>query len=232
MIFPNNIKCIFCGDELNKDSLYSCCDNCNDNLPFISFSCSRCGLPITEEDSGGCPDCKINNYNFVSSKSVFIYEKEIVKIIYSFKYSGKKYLAKSLARFLVDLYSVSNLSVDYVTSVPMFYKKEKQRGYNQSKLLADEFSKITNIKFLPLCSKVKDIPSQTSLSYKDRKENVKGCFDFNKEYNKDIKNKNILIIDDLLTTGSTASELSKVLLEAGAKECYVLTLARAVVDKN
>jgi len=230
IIFPRDIKCIFCGEELSNRSYNSTCEICYSILPFIKKSCPKCGGVVTEENSGVCVDCKINNYDFTMAMSVFEYVDKPLNLIHKFKYNRKKYLAKPLGAYLAQRLITENINIDYITFVPIHESKLKVRKFNQAELLAQEVSTLLNIPLLPLCKKIVNTQSQTELSFKQRRANIKDSFAFNKEYKSTIKDKNILIIDDVFTTGATCNEVSSTLLKAGAKNCYVLTLAHVKVN--
>ena len=232
LIFPNHIKCIFCGDELNQNSYNDTCENCMKFLPHILHYCERCGLPQLEGDTGVCMGCKLNNFEFVKARSVFVYENQIVKLIHGFKYSGKKYLYKPIAKYMAEYFATLDIFPDYITDIPMFKAKEKDRGYNQAKLIAQELSRLTNIPYIDLTLKIKDNKSQASLNFKERRENIKNTFSFNKEHSKAVKGKIILVIDDIFTTGATSNEVCKTIMGGGAKMCYVLTFAHTVVKPD
>jgi len=230
IVFPCGVKCIFCGDELSNREYNSTCEICYPILPFINKSCPKCGGTITEENSGVCVDCKINNYNFTKAISVFEYVDQPLNAIHKLKYNRKKYLAKPLGAYLAQRLVTENINLDYITFVPIHASRLKERKFNQAKLLAQEVSSLLDIPLLALCEKVINTKSQTELSFKERRANVKDSFAFNKQYKKQIKDKNILIIDDVFTTGATCDEVSSVLLKAGAKNCFVLTLAHVKVN--
>lgn len=230
IVFPRNIKCIFCGEELNNKSTFSTCENCWQTLPFITNPCAKCGGNLNEEDESVCKMCKTYNHNFVQAFSVFEYRDNVLNLIHKIKYKQKQVLIKPLVNFLADKFMSENLQIDYITYVPMFPTKEKERGFNQAKILAEEFSSLVNIPCLDLCVKTINHPSQTHLTYKERQQNVKDTFQINKELKNLIKNKNILIVDDILTTGATSNELSKTILAANAKCCYVLTVGHVEVN--
>ena len=225
LIFPKNIKCMFCTGELNQNSYNVTCENCLETLPFITNDCERCGSQIGENQTGVCLKCKNTNYYFNQAKSVFVYVDKPLNVVHNLKYNGKKFLAEYMVKYMLDVYAKWNAFVEIVTYVPMFKQKEKARGYNQAKLLAEEFSKNVNIPCYNLCSKVVDTSSQTQLDNKARMKNVEDSFAFNNEFKDTVNGKRILIIDDVITTGATTSEISKVLKAAGAKECYVLSFA-------
>ena len=230
-MYPKNIKCMFCVEELNQLEYNCTCENCMPILPFISKPCSRCGSPMNENQKGVCLKCKTRNFYFSQAKSIFEYTEKPLKVVHDVKYNGKTYLIEYMVRYLVDLYATWNIFPDLITCVSMFPSKEKARGYNQSKLLAERFAKDVNVPFYELCSKVVDTVSQTELNTKERIDNVKDSFKLKSEYFKLVKNKTILIIDDVITTGATCSEISKVLLEAGASACYALSFAHTKLDQ-
>jgi len=231
LMYPKNIKCMFCTEELNNSEYNCTCENCMPILPFIKNPCEKCGSEMNENQKGVCIKCKKRNYNFSQAKSVFLYEGLPSSVVQGLKYSNKKYLVPHIIRYLLDIYSMWNVFADYVVCVPMFSTKEKQRGYNQSKLMAEEFSREAKIPFLDCLLKTKDTSSQTSLNVNERIENVAESFDVDKRYLTDIKDKIFLIVDDVITTGATSSEISKVLIKNGAKACYVLTFAHTQLQQ-
>lgn len=230
LLFPKNIKCILCGEELNKNSKYSICEDCLSSLPFIINSCPRCSTPITDNNQGVCQNCKINNYHFRRAFAVLEYNETMSRFIHKLKYGGAKYSIEPIANLLINKLATLTENFDYITYIPMFKKKEKSRGYNQSKILAEYVSEKSNIEIVPFCYKQIDNLNQASLDYKARKENVKDVYSFDKQYKEIIQGKTILIIDDIMTTGSTIDEISKVLINAGAKECYALVLCHGKME--
>ena len=225
LIYPNHIKCIFCGDELNQNSYNDICEVCLKELPYITTCCGKCGNPIHEDDTGVCESCKITNYDFIWARAVFEYKDKVLTSVHKFKYSGGKYLFSPFAKLMATKYATENLFADVVTFVPMYKTKEKKRGYNQAKLLAEEFCKLTKLECVDIIEKVVDNSAQASLNFKERRENVKDIFKVNPELKHKIKGKSVLLIDDIFTTGATANEICKMLINAGADKCYVLTLA-------
>ena len=114
---------------------------------------------------------------------------------------------------------------DIIIVVPISKKRQKERGYNQSELIAKEISKMLSIKIEKnIIKKLKNTPPQSSLNKEQRQENIRGVYKvFNIEK---IENKNILIIDDIYTTGSTVNECSKMLRKAQPRKVDVLVLAK------
>lgn len=224
-MYPKDIKCVFCAEELNQNSYNCTCENCLKTLPFIFNACSRCGTNLNKEECGVCFRCKTANYNFIQARAVFDYKDYPLSVVHRFKYNKKKYLCDYMIKYMLEEYGRWNLFADYVTFVPMFPLKEKERGFNQAKLMAEKFSELSKVPLIDCSEKIKDTKSQTDLTAKERADNIKDSFRFKNECKKEIKGKTILIIDDVVTTGATTSELSKVILQAGAKECYVLSFA-------
>lgn len=231
LIYPKNIKCIFCNDELNQNEINNTCESCFPSLPFVKNPCEKCGCEMNENQVGVCLKCKRNNFNFEKAISVFVYENELVKVIHGIKYKGKKYLIKPLTKFMLEKFATSNIFVDIVTNIPMHPTKIKERGYNQSLEFAKIFAKEANINHIELCNKTTNTTSQTSLNILERLENVKDSFSLKDNMKRIIKDKSILIIDDVLTTGATTSELAAILLKAGASKCYVLSLASTKLNQ-
>ena len=222
---------MFCNEELNRNAYNSTCEHCLSTLPFITNACLKCGSQMNENQTGICIKCKRNNFYFTNARSIFRYESTPLQVVHQIKYSNKLYLVEPVVKYLLDSYATWNMFPDIVTNVPMFPKKEKERGYNQSTLIAKLFCEKANLNFVELCSKVKDTASQTSLNTKERFKNVEDSFALKPEYKKLIKDKTILIIDDVITTGATTNELSKILLMNGANCCYVLTFAHTTLNQ-
>lgn len=225
MLFPGGIKCIFCGDELKSDSHNQTCPKCYKKLPFIYRACPRCGSPTSANNTAVCKNCKNNNFHFKQATSPFVYVEPISQIVHKIKFTNKSYPISALTRFMLECYATKAWKIDYVTYVPIHATRKRERGFDQSKILAEEFCKVLNLPLLDLCTKVKNNLPQAQLTFSYRHANVLGAYEFNKEHQKTIKNKNILIIDDIMTTGATANAVSEVVMKAGAKACYILTLA-------
>lgn len=219
---PHN--CICCGRDMNQESSFRLCTRCEKEIPFTKDKfCLRCG-EIVSGDYDYCITCKNRDYEFDYARSVFAYTSKTSPIIMKFKYNGCKTFAKPLANMLVDFYSRSDILANVVTYVPMPAKRLKQRGYNQSYELCREFSMMTGIPMIDVLERTFETNKQATLNASQRAENIKGQF---KVINRDlVKNKEILIIDDVLTTGATANECAKVLNKAGAMNVCVLTLAK------
>ena len=160
------------------------------------------------------------------------YNDLIKKQIHNFKFHDKPYLYK----YFIELSLTKNEKIfnflkkfDLITYIPMNNQKELKRGYNQSKLLAKELGKRLKIDVLKTLEKPRIIKTQSSLSEEERKINARGAFEFID--GKDIKNKNIILVDDILTTGSTARSASKILKLNGANKICVFAISKTTMRK-
>lgn len=227
--------CMYCNKPLNYDTNEPLCFKCLSQIKFIDgLVCQKCGLPL---DSGGahCYNCKKSNRKFYIEfiRAVTKYEEPIKILIHEFKYRQKHYLKNFLGGKLMTTWWWENYKlfpeIDIVCCVPMNPIKKFFRGYNQAELLAAEFSKKVRLNFIPYLIKRKKLTvSQFKLTREQRLQNVKDAFVINKKLTNNIKGKNILIIDDVCTTGETINQCAKVLKKSGARNVFGLVLARDV----
>ncbi len=116
--------------------------------------------------------------------------------------------------------------LEAIVPVPLHPKRERERGYNHAQMIAKKLAEYRDVQLLDKqLVKVKNVPPQMSLAMEDRLRSVKGAFAVNKQ--EEVKDKVILLIDDVFTTGSTVGECSRLLLQAGAREVRALTIAQA-----
>ncbi len=161
---------------------------------------------------------------FSKSITYSIYEGVLAEAIHQFKFYGLKRLARPLGRLLLDL---DLPQTDGIISVPLSIKGLRDRGFNQSLLLARIIAKEMKVPLLmDVLFKKKETPPQIGLSSKERMSNLKGSF----EVKEDIEGLRLFLVDDVITTGATVTECSKELLRAGAEQVVVVALARAGLD--
>jgi ComF family protein len=146
-----------------------------------------------------------------------------------YKYRGCQILGKDLARFMLNsLGRVEEIwwGLDALVPVPLHPKRKRQRGFNQALLLARELAREKEIQLLKKSLvKIKNRPPQTLVQSQERGKNIKGAFGVNNE--EKIKDKVVLLVDDVFTTGATITECSVTLIEAGAREVRAVTVAQA-----
>lgn len=175
-------------------------------------------LGCKKEGQWLCDDClsSIDEYSYLNPL--------LKKAIHTFKYNFVKDLAKPLGKLLIRKLGGA-ASPDLIIPVPLHKRKLRWRGFNQAELLAQEVAAYYNLPLLNnVLIKTKRTKPQVELTEEQRKENIKGVFQCSRP--ELIKNKKILLIDDVATTGSTLSECARVLKEAGAKEVRKLFLAK------
>lgn len=229
IIYP--YRCPSCRSIVDNDSF---CSSCWKKLFFIEKPyCVICGeqLNVKTDSDLICGKCIKSKYSFDRNFSVFIYNRTIAKAIYKFKFGKKTFLAEFFAKFLAK--KMNNVKIDYLIAVPIHKKRLKIRGYNQSLLLVKEVSKITNIPYISdLLSKDKNTIPQSKLKSSKRKTNLKSVFSLNEKYIENIKGKNIGIIDDVFTTGSTINECAKILKKSGVNKVFGFTIVKSTLNKD
>ena len=220
-VVREDCTCNLCKREVfDKENF---CADCEKKIVRVKDNiCVHCGRPTFLSD-GYCLMCKKYTPCFSKARSVFSYEEPIRRLIIAYKSDNKKYLSRVFAKEMKPVFDKEFSHVDFLTYVPISKNKMKIRKYNQAKLIADELSVLVNVPSINTLEKVKETDDQKSLSLDERLENLSGAF---KVVDRQaVKNKKILVIDDILTTGSTAHAVAKVLYNAGAAEVDLLTVA-------
>jgi ComF family protein len=207
------------------------CPRCREGMPLIdSPLCTLCGVPFL--GVGGdhvCGPCTKAKPHFDAARAVFVYEGSSRDMIHSFKYHYKTHLRRPLALLTIDHLSefILSQSPELIMPVPLHRKRLRSRGFNQAVLLGEIIAKHSN---LPMdrdnLKRVRWTEPQVKLSADDRRANVKGAFSIREPLC--VQNLGILLVDDVLTTGSTVDECSRVLKSAGASRVSVITVARAL----
>lgn len=221
LLFPK--KCIGC-----KEPGSYICPNCFSKISFLGYQyCAICQKGSVNGLTH--PRC-MTPYGIDGIISSIAYKGIVKKLIYQFKYRPFLYdLRKPLGRLMCEgliqnetFMSFINKKDVLITSVPLHPKREKGRGYNQSKLLAQELSKFIGILYIDkiLERKIYTKP-QFQLTKEERKHNLKNAF----SVNMNVKGKNILLVDDITTSGVTLRECGKILKRSGAKRVLGIALA-------
>ena len=227
LLFPDDIKCIFCGRDIPTFYDKPYCNECEKSLPFNNTNrCLICDMPI-ESEAKICDFCQNNKRFFKKAYSPFIYDGIVRQSILSYKFNNNRYLAKGFAIIIAKY--IKNLKIDFITFVPMTKKKFKERSFNQSERLAEEIGKILNVKVIKTLNKIKDTGEQKVLNYKERSKNLKDAFAV---MNKDlIKGKSVLLVDDVITTCATVNTCAEYLSKYST--VFVTAIARNFpTDKN
>lgn len=228
-IYPSNITCYNCNEELIKTNKYHLCKNCLDKINIIKNCCKKCGEELNEF-TAYCLNCKETKRHFDKVYSVATFDNVAKDIVYKFKYGKNKYMSDCIIPFLLDKVDEINLDeIDLIVPVPLSQERLRERGFNQAKILSDKLSKELNIKCEDLLKRVKNTQTQTTLTKLERKQNLINAFIV--EDKQKIKNKNILVIDDIITTGATFDEVARILKLKGANKVFGLTFCHTKNNK-
>lgn len=220
-IFPT--KCVFC-DKIIKDTHIRICDECMKKISYNKKYCQRCGDKL--ETQFGLPFCSRCRDEQMFYERVFvplIYKDSVRDSILKFKFRGRRSFAKTFAVMIFTELRSNSFIPDLVTCVPIHKSRLLRRGYNQSELVAKEVATLLNVPFEKLLKKNVYTPPLYGFSGKERRNIVKNTFSATKDLN--YKDKNILLIDDIITTSSTANECSRVLCKNYLCNVYVGTIA-------
>jgi ComF family protein len=195
------------------------------------YFCAVCNTPFANDfpldEHGVCAACRSGLRGFDHAASFGMYEGSLRGLIHLFKYSGMKPLARPLAGYLERTLSVDE-RFDAIVPVPLYWRKRWDRGFNQADLLARHVAKRRGIPVWNALRRKRPTDTQAGLTSAGRRRNVQGAFAVNK--NAPLAGKKILLIDDVMTTGATASACASALKRGGARSVSLLTLAR--VDRR
>lgn len=204
------------------------CDDCDDELNDLVTKlniCRRCGKFLTN-DEHLCRDCQEGDPPFFIARAVGPYEGCYRQLIKQYKFMEKKHLAWSMARMMSQVVRDTReyWPLDIVVPVPMSPEGLIRRGFNQSELLAKRIARCLRVRFEPrVLVRVKDSAPQRELSREMREKNLMHAFAVEKPER--VRGKSVLLVDDVYTTGSTARECTRTLLDAGAKRVSVIAWA-------
>ena len=213
-------RCITCGRTGRQ-----WCLECQKDVTLIEgIICERCGEP--QASPGVCPRCRNNPPGYRSLRSYGVFEGGLREAIHSLKYHQNMSMGEHLSHLIVQALSGNAWDIDLIVSVPLGKERRRERGYNQSSLLAFPVALAFGIPFKAgALYRKHETSSQVTLSAAERLRNVMGAFVAHPGL---VEGKSVLVIDDVTTTGATMAACAQALLSAGAREVYGFTLARAV----
>lgn len=224
LIYPK--RCLFCEEVLPFNDSAGLCQSCKDHVMYLTMCiCIKCGKPHIDPSDNYCFDCNKTEHHFRLGRGMWIYEGPAKKALHKYKYYHRKAMGKGFGQELYRFYQQNIVwDIDVITSVPLHPLRLKERTFNQSAYVADILGRKlgveTNNKLLKRTINTKPQKDLTDL---ERITNVENAFEFDSKFQ--CLNKNVLIVDDVYTTGSTIDNCAKVLLMQGARNVYFLALA-------
>jgi len=230
VIFPP--RCLGCSEILLKLSGQAFCPACKEQIRFLTGSlCPICGIAFFDSPAPDhlCGNCLESKPYFSLARAVASYETLILDLIHQFKYGRNITVGSALASFMAEFCFPDFDFAEYslILPVPLHIRRLRERSFNQALILAQAIEKKYQIPVnFSLLKRRKFTLTQTGLDKKEREKNMKGAFAVTE--NAKIEGKNIILIDDVYTTGATINQCAKPLIKAGAGKVAVLTLARVL----
>jgi ComF family protein len=227
VLFPD--QCRICEQPLHEVSRIPICRACLKQPEALQaeFYCRTCRTPFLNryplDETGQCSLCRLGLNGFDAVYSAGAYEGDLRKLIHLFKFEGIQPLARPLGKFLAQVLP-RDRRFDAIVPMPLHWRRRWQRGFNQSELLAREIAGTWHVPVRSVVRRKRPTAPQAGLTGAQRRKNVQGAFEVKRAIRLD--GHSILLIDDVLTTGATASACARVLKRAGAAQVSLLTLAR------
>jgi ComF family protein len=223
LIFPN--VCVNCESILDENC--NLCNECNKKIDFLTeHYCNVCGAVIAH-NIYTCGKCIFDPPQFKILRSAFAYNQHSKNMILRFKFFDNLNYVKIFAKWMYNANQDMFKDVEMIIPIPLHRLRLFKRKYNQAALLAKELSRLSNLPYAPfIIKRLRNTQPQSGLSLKKRERNLKKAFNVcSKE---SIQDSVIILVDDVVTTGATVRSCSDEIINSGAKEVRVLTLARTI----
>lgn len=226
-------KCVICGGK-SEERYPGLCRECMQRMEEnrrTELFCPRCGS-FRPDIFPNCPRCFLEPSRFSKRDGLFCaipYDDDSSILVKKMKYNNRRDLAETMAK-LFFRYSDVDDDFDMITAVPLHKERLRSRGYNQSEVFGRYLAQGMELPFDMLLERIVNTPSQTTLTYHQRLKNMEGAFavaDWDK-----VCGKRILLVDDVLTTGTTTRECASILKKAGAKRVGIATFAAGKVKES
>jgi ComF family protein len=226
-------RCIATGEVVDMPGLMS--PAAWSKLTFIENPmCSACGLPFAFDAPIGaiCASCIDLEPVFDRARSAVVYNDASRKLVIDFKYGDKMHFAQTFAPWMMRAGDELLAETDIIVPVPLHARRLWKRRFNQSAVLGREIARRSGKSFLPDgLIRLRHTAPQQGLSRSRRTDNVKNAFAVNGRYLSELKGQNVMLIDDVFTSGATLNECARTLKKYGAASIYVLTIARVTRDE-
>jgi len=230
IFFPN--RCLFCGSLVEEGSCI--CDRCISAIEIIETDfCKVCGASISKFDiNKSCLQCDGLSFRFRKNESLSEFTGMVRRLIHEYKFNFRKSLSRLFSNLFIRYKKSYILNHDLLIPVPLSRLRFLERGFNQSNLIAEEIARAIPINYYGeiLLRKGKSKPQSSIALLKERYSNLRDRFYVKDKFKGLINHSDVLILDDVLTTGATASLCAEALLSCGAKNVDVLSIARTVKE--
>ena len=208
---------------------------------FYPPRCFLCREVLKNREEAVCAECRehilseeqdhVFSLEFIDQAlALFDYKGNVRESIHALKFGKQAWIARKAAGFMFKSMEKAGFEADVITWVPMRSREKAKRGFDQSEILAREIAKLAGMKATRTLEKVKKTKRQSSLSARERRANVLGAYVSSDPGS--VRGKRILLVDDVITTGSTMSEAARILRMDGADKIYALSLARSDLSKE
>ena len=225
IIYPST--CPICSQVLDKkfNKKNYICEQCSKKLSYIeSPRCLKCGKPVDNAETEFCYDCSRVKHIYSQGVGVWAYTNEIKNSIYQFKYHNKREYGEFYGYEVKNRYEsiIKSWNADVLIPVPLHKSKLRKRGYNQAEIIAKSIGTFLDIPVdSQLLNRKKKTLAQKELNDKERLKNLENAFIIGEKV---VKYKNVIIVDDIYTTGTTIDACSKILIDAGVAKVYYISL--------
>lgn len=233
-IYPGELYCLCCGKAIDWSRPYSICDNCMGEIKWASGRlCRKCGKMLSQNNPADiCYNCKENEHTYDQGYSCTEYEAHDRSLVYSLKYDDKPAIARIIGEIMADrmlaAYTKEELAdkYDVLVPVPISHERKMTRGYNHAALIAEYFAEKTGLSYSgEILVRDRETAAMKGLTPIERRLNLQGCFDLKRGAGDKVRGASCLIIDDIVTTGSTVDAVAAVLKENNAVNVDFLSFA-------
>ncbi|MBU3911140.1 MAG: ComF family protein [Candidatus Omnitrophica bacterium] len=229
LLYP--ASCQVCGIKTNRWNENICADCLKNMRKRLPPFCRKCGrqMPGNPGSENICADCRNSAVYFDRALSAFHYDDSLKELVHSFKYNKATCMAKEFSDLITAFMKQHGIDreIDLILPIPMHPARLFKREVNPSDILAKNIARKLSVRYSgAFLKKIKNTRAQSKLSRHERIKNIKGSFFLTRHGAIETRQKNILLVDDLFTTGSTVNECARVLKKAGSGRVNVITLAR------
>jgi len=227
LLYPS--VCTICGRSVGAGEYL--CDQCEaKTVRIVAPFCQKCSEPFEGAITSAftCANCAHRTIYFDAAVAAYRGRGIVRQMIHEFKYGRQIHLRHLVARWLhaaLDDERLCGRRFDVIVPVPLHPARQRERGFNQASVLAELLSAQTSIPAKPVLERIRYTTTQTALDRSERMENLHNAFRLRK--NADVRGLRVLLVDDVLTTGSTLNECARLLKRAGALSVHAATAARA-----